>query len=237
MAGQRAGGLLDTTIVANAIFGACSGVSAAGNVVFSRIALPELDKNNYNHGLSLATITAAGSLAVLIPPSMPIITFCLLTSVSVGAALMTGLACGVMMAVIMILFLKVYGLVRPGMIPPKSGEKVPFKEKVSTLKLLLPILLLFALIVGGCFAGWFPATVGGAVGFVAVLLYAVLIKMPPKQILGNIWTGLKGFGSMYMIIVSGQMFGRVVTMSGLAAKIAGWIGGANIAPFLSWALF
>ncbi len=225
------GGLLDTTIVANAIFGACSGVSAAGNVVFSKIALPELDKNHYDHGLSLATITAAGSLAVLIPPSMPIITFCLLTSVSVGAALMTGLACGVMMVIIYIVFLKIYGVVRPSTIPPRENVKIPMMEKVKTLKLLLPILLLFALIVGGCFAGWFPATVGGAVGFVAVLIYAFASHMPPKRIAANIWAGLKGFGSMYMIICSGQMFGRVVTMSGLAASIANFIGKLDIAPF------
>lgn len=230
--GNVRGGLLDTTIVANAIFGACSGVSAAGNVVFSRIALPELDKHNYDHGLSLATITAAGSLAVLIPPSMPIITFCLLTSVSVGAALMTGLACGVMMALLMIIFLKIYGLIFPNKIPPRDHTKVSARERLNSLKLLVPILLLFSLIVGGCFFGWFPATVGGAVGFVAVLIYAIASRMPPKKIAKSIWEGLKGFGSMYMIIVAGQMFGRVVTMSGLAASIANFIGGLHVAPFV-----
>jgi len=197
-----------------------------------RIALPELDKNDYDHGLSLATITAAGSLSVLIPPSMPIVTFCLITSVSVGASLMTGMITGILLMIVMIVFIKIYTLIKPGKVPPRDRSKVPAAEKVKSLRLLIPIIVLFALIVGGCFAGWFPATVGGAVGFVAVFIYAIFKRdVSMKKMMKALWEGLKGFGSMYMLIVAGQVFGRLVTLSGLAATVAKFIGSLNILPF------
>ncbi len=88
------GGLLHATVLANMVFGACSGMSIAGNIVFSRIALPELKKANSYDETLIGTITSAGSLSVLIPPSVPIIAFCLLANVSIGQALMTGISKG-----------------------------------------------------------------------------------------------------------------------------------------------
>ena len=156
------GGLLHAVVLANMVFGACSGMSVAGNIVFSRLALPELKKANYDETLSIGTITSAGSLSVLIPPSVPIIAFCLLANVSIGQALMTGVSDG--------------HHVRHLDHGPDLGHRAraaeqdasPVKEKigllarVKTLYLLLPIAALFALIVGGSFAGWFPSTVAGA---------------------------------------------------------------------------
>ena len=230
------GGLLDTVIISNMVFGACSGMSSAANVVFSRIALPEMEKEGYDRGLSIGTIAGAGSLSVLIPPSMPVLTFCLITNVSIGAALMLGLVTGILFAIIYILFVKVYIRIRPNTVPPKSNEKVPMREKVQSLKLLIPIILLFALIVGGSFVGWFPATVGGAVAAVVVMIYALIKKTPPKKIFRVVWEGVRSFGNMYMIIIAGQMFGRLVALSGLASAIAKFIAGTGLPAFAIFCL-
>ena len=229
--GHRRGGLLDAVVIANMIFGACSGVSAAGNIVFSRIALPELDRHGYDRGLSLGTITSAGSLSVLIPPSMPILVFSLMTGVSAGTALITGFSTGILFAVSMIILLAVLKRVRPDKIPPRDETKIPMREKLGTLKLLIPILLLFALIVGGSFAGWFPATVGGAVAMVAVLIYAICKRMSFKRIWSSIWDGLQGFCNVYLIVIAGSMFGRVIALSGLADTVAGWIAASNLSGY------
>lgn len=234
--GGKKGGLLDTVVVANMIFGACSGSSSAGNVVFSRIAYPELKRQGYDRGLSLSTIAGTGTLSVLIPPSMPIITFCLITNVSVGAALMTGLATGIFFAIIVIIMLHIYLRIFPNKVPPRDETKVPVKEKIASLKLLVPILLLFALIVGGSFLGWFPATTGGAIAFVVVFIYAVCKRMPFKEIMSGIWDGLQSFGNIYLIIIAGQMFGRLVTMSGLADTMASAIAQSNFPPFAVFTL-
>lgn len=231
-------GLLHTVVVANMIFGACSGMSAAGNMVFSKMAMPELRKANYNETMSIGTITAAGSLSVLIPPSIPLISFCLLANVSVGASLVTGVACGILFAFLMCVMNHIISIARPDLVPPpdKSAPKVPLREKLGTLKLLIPILLLFALIVGGSFLGWFPATAGGAVAVVAVLVYAVAKRTPFKVILNAIVEGIVSFAGVYLIIVAGQFFGRFVTLTGMATYLSEIITSAHIPAYAVFCL-
>jgi tripartite ATP-independent transporter DctM subunit len=225
------GGLLHSVVLANMVFGACSGMSVAGNIVFSRIALPELRKANYDETLSIGTITSAGSLSVLIPPSVPIIAFCLLAGVSIGQALMTGISAGILFAVLTMLLIVVIGLVQPKKIPPRSSERVSVWEKVKTLRLLLPIAVLFALIVGGSFAGWFPSTVGGAVAVVAILVYAVAKRTRPKIVWRGLIEGVLSFAGVYLIIIAGQFFSRFVTVTGMADAISDYIASVQMAPF------
>lgn len=234
--GRVRGGLLHSVVLANMIFGACSGMSSAGNIVFSKIALPELRKNGYDETLSIGTITSAGSLSVLIPPSVPILAFSLLAGVSIGKALVTGVSTGIMFAILMMLFIVVIGKVKPHLIPEADKTKTPIREKLGTLKLLLPIFLLFALIVGGSFLGWFPATVGGAMAFVAVLIYCLAKRVPLKDIFMGVMEGTSGFANVYLIIIAGQLFSRFVTVSGMADFISGAIASVNMAPYLVFCL-
>lgn len=230
------GGLLHTVVVANMIFGACSGMSSAGNIVFSKIALPELKKAGYNDTLSVGTITCAGSLSVLIPPSIPIISFSLLAGVSIGQALIVGISTGIVFAILMMLMIVVIGFIKPGYIPPRETVKVPVAEKLKTLTLLLPIVALFALIVGGSFLGWFPATVGGAVAVVAILIYCLCRRLPLKNIFQGVMEGVASFANVYLIIIAGQFFSRFVTVTGLADTLSRGIASANLAPYLVFCL-
>lgn len=234
--GRVRGGLLHSVVLANMIFGACSGMSSAGNIVFSKIALPELRKANYDETLSIGTITCAGSLSVLIPPSVPIISFSLLAGVSIGSALVVGISTGIIFALLMMLMIVVIGIIQPKKIPPRESVRVPIKEKLKTLTLLLPIFALFALIVGGSFAGWFPATVGGAVAVVAILIYCFARHLPLKGIFQGIMEGVSSFANVYLIIVAGQFFSRFVTVTGLADAISRAIATMNMPPYLVFCL-
>lgn len=160
------GGLLYVLVGANAIFGACSGISTVGNVVFGKIAMPELEKKKYDRKLSLGTIVGAGALSSLIPPSIPVVIFCLLTNLSIGTTLMYGLSLGIVMIVLLCVMIKIYTMIFPDKVPPKNdGEVITMREKVKSLRHLIPFVLIFALIVGGTLTGWFPSTVAGAVEF------------------------------------------------------------------------
>lgn len=234
--GRVHGGLLHSVVLANMIFGACSGVSSAGNIVFSKIALPELKKSGYDETLSIGTITCAGSLSVLIPPSVPIISFSLLAGVSIGKALVCGISTGIVFALLMMLLIVIIGKVKPALIPARETEKVPMIEKIKTMKLLLPIFALFALIVGGSFLGWFPATVGGAVAVVAILIYCFAKRLPVKQIFEGVMEGASSFANVYLIIVAGQFFSRFVTVTGLADSISRGIATMHMAPYLVFCL-
>lgn len=231
--GRFRGGLLYATIGANTLFGACSGVSSAGNVVFSKIAMPELEKANYNRNISMGCICASGCLSSLIPPSVPIITFCLLTNLSIGTALVYGTAGGIFFTLLMFLAVKVISVTMKGVIPlvTEGDRNVTWKDRLSSLKLLLPIVFLFALIVGGSFFGWFPATVGGAVAMVVIIIYALAQGMPPKKIFDHIWEGVVMFGSLMLIIICGSLFSRFIALTGLAAALANGIASMHIPTF------
>lgn len=231
--GRVRGGLLYTVVCANALFGACSGISVAGNVVFGRLAVPELERQGYDRSLSYGTVTGAGVLSSLIPPSIPIIMWCLITNMSIGNTLMYGLSAGIIMVVILCLFIFIYSLVRPDKVPStKDLPKVSLLEKVKSLRYVIPILLVFALIIGGAVRGWFPATVGGAVAVFALIIYAFAKKVPAREIWHCIWDAAVMNAGMFPIIMAGTIFSRFISLTGLADSMAKLIAGANMPRIL-----
>lgn len=241
--GRVRGGMLYTVVGANAIFGACSGSSVAGSVVFGKMALPELRKMGYDESYSMGCICASGALSSLIPPSMAIIMFCLLApspilfngrsmTMSVGVALSGGIMPGILTAILLCLTVRVLGAVKPGVIPPASGERVPIKDKLKSLAFFIPILCLFALIIGGTMLGWFAATVGGAIGAVAVVVYAVIRRVPAKRVFECLWEAAVMEGAIFPIILSGSIFSKFISASNVASSITKMIANINASPFV-----
>lgn len=227
--GRIRGGLLYTVVAANAVFGACSGSSVAGNIVFGRLALPELDERGYKRKWSLGCITASGALSCLIPPSMAIIMYCMVVpdTLSVGTALMCGIGPGLLVAVMLCVTVLIISFVDKGSIPPGGGPKVSWGKKFKALLGLIPIILLFALIIGGCFLGWFTATVGGAIGAMAVTIYALCKRIPLKRIAWNMWDAACMEAGIFPIIIAGQLFGSFIAGSGLADMMSNAISSVN----------
>lgn len=231
--GRIKGGLLFTVVAANAVFGACSGSSIAGNIVFGKLSMPELEAAGYSRKYSLGCIAASGALSTLIPPSMAIIMYCMISPITmnVGTALMCGVIPGILTAVLLCVTVRVIGKIVPGSIPPGGGPKVPIAEKLKSLTLLIPIICLFGLIIGGTFAGWFTATVGGAIGAVAVVVYAIVKKLPIKTIWHCIWEAGTMEAGIFPIIISGQLFGAFIAMTGLASNLATLISTVHAPAF------
>lgn len=232
--GRTRGGLLYTVVASNAIFGACSGSPIAGCIVFGKLALPELNRAGYEESNSLGCIAASSALATLIPPSTGILTFCLVApspilyngesiTISVGKALSAGIIPGILTAIVLCIAIRLLAVVKKDSIPPSTGEKVPMAEKLKSLKLFVPIIILFGLIIGGSTLGWFSATVGGAVGAVAVLIFALLKGVSLKRIAVNMWESATMEGSIFPIIVGGQIFSAFITRSRLADYLSEFI--------------
>ena len=236
--GRVKGGLLYVVVCANAVFGACSGSSIAGNIVFGKLAMPELEAAGYDRKYSLGCIAASGALSTLIPPSMAIIMTCLLApdSLSVGTALMCGIGPGIAVALGLCITVRIVGFIKPGTIPPGGGPKVPVIEKIKSLRLLIPIILLFGLIIGGTFLGWFTATVGGAIGAMAICIYALCLRMPLKKIGACIWEACCMEAGIFVIIISGQLFGSFVSATHLADALANLIAAVNAPAFVVFCL-
>ena len=241
--GRVRGGTLFSVIAANGVFGACSGSSVAGSVVFGKMALPELRKQGYDESYAMGCICSAGALSSLIPPSMAIITFCLMApsplrfngnniTLSVGAALSAGIIPGILTALALCLTVRILARVKPGCVPPGGGPKVPMGEKLKSLRFLLPIFVLFGLIIGGTMAGWFSATIGGAIGAVATCIYAAFKRVPFKKVIECLREAAIMEGAIFPIILSGSIFSKFIAASGLASWLAQQISNLNAAPFV-----
>ncbi len=228
------GGLLYTVVCANAVFGACSGSSIAGNIVFGRMSIPELRKRGYDEKLCYGTIASSGALSTLIPPSMGILMFCIIApndfNLNIANALSCGIFPGIVTAVALCLTIFIYGLVKKGSIPPAAKEGFSAKEKLKSLAFLIPILLLFMLIIGGTMLGWFPAVVGGAVGAIACLVYAVFKRLPFKRIWACIVDSAVMEAGIFPIIIGGQIFSRLVSLTGLANYLSQAVASLNAPP-------
>ena len=121
---------------------------------------------------------------------------------------------------IMMFIIKGTQLIRPNKVPEPTEEdrNITIQDKIKSLKLLVPILALFALIVGGSFFGWFSATVGGAVASVAIIIYALIRRMPIKQLIHAVCESASQFAGIYLMIVAGSLFSRFITTTRSAAS-------------------
>ena len=232
--GRVRGGLLYTLVMANAAFGACSGISTAGSITFARLALPEMEKAGYDRKLSMGAICGSGILSTLIPPSIGIILICvIMNNLSIGTALNYGLSCGLLLIAIMCVGVFVYVRLFPNKVADTSAmTKVPMKEKLASLKSLVPIIFVFLLIIGGTMLGWFAATVAGAVASVALIIYALVKRIPVKEVLRCMWDAAVVNAGFFPIIVAGNMFSRFAATTGIVTAVANFIASLSLPPYV-----
>jgi len=229
--GKLKGGMLMATVVASAIFGAACGQFMASVAVFAKIAIPELNKYKYDKPLSMACIATSGTLSVLIPPSVPIIIFCILLDVSIGRSLVAGIIPGILLAILLLAEIWLIGVFKPTAMP-KIETVITWRERFSSLKLVVPVLFLIALIIGGMYAGVFAPTVGGAIGSAGVLIIAGIKRVTGKTIAGGFYETVLVNAQLFPMLIGGFLFARFILLSGLSANLMDLIAMANFSPYL-----
>jgi tripartite ATP-independent transporter DctM subunit len=229
--GGLRGGLLMSTIAAGVLFGACSGSGLAMAAIFAKLAIPELDKYKYDKSISMGCIATSAGLDALIPPSVGIIIFCVLLDQSIGRALVGGIVPGILYAVLLMVTIWIIGIFKPQAIP-KSDIQVNWKEKFKTLKLIGPVLFLFILVMGGMFAGVFAPTVGGAIGSVGVILYALVTRIKIRTLVSSFYETALVNAQIFLLALGGFIFARLVALSGLPNGLIKLMTDANLSPLL-----
>jgi C4-dicarboxylate transporter, DctM subunit len=231
--GSLKGGLAMATIGACAAFAAVSGSSMATAATMSTVALPEMRKHNYNLSLATGTLAAGGTIGILIPPSVILVVYGMLTQTSIGKLFLAGFIPGILQAVIFIAVIAFLCWRTPGLAP--AGESSSLKEKVRSLKNIWIVLLLFFLVIGGIYFGVFSPTEGAAVGAAGAFVFAVARRKLSFKNFGNsLIETVKYSGMIFFIMVGAMMLGYFFAVTRLPNEIATVIGSLAINKYLIW---
>lgn len=170
--GHRKGGVAMAAVGACAGFGSICGSSLATAATMSRVALPELRRYGYSGGFSTATLAAGGTLGILIPPSVILVIYAILTEQNIAKLFLAAFIPGILAALGYIVTISIYVRVYPD--SAGTREPVPMAERWRALLDVWPVLVVFGLVVGGIYAGWFTPTEGAAIGAAGTGLIALV---------------------------------------------------------------
>ncbi|MEM6940692.1 MAG: TRAP transporter large permease [Pseudomonadota bacterium] len=227
--GHRRGGVAMAAVGACAGFGAICGSSLATAATMSKVALPELKRYGYSGGFSTATLAAGGTLGILIPPSVILVIYAIITEQNIAKLFLAAFIPGILAALGYMLTISLY--VR--LYPDSAGTRaaVPMGERFRALAGCWPVLVIFALVVGGIYAGWFTPTEGAAIGAAGTGLAALLSGSLSWRVLGESLLGTARTTAMIFFIVLGAAFyNGFLALSGVPQFMADWVVGQGYSP-------
>ena len=239
--GRIKGGLGISTVAANAVFAAVTGISIASAAVFTKVAVPEMIRLGYKPRFAVGVVTGSSVLGMLIPPSLLLILFGVLTETSIGDLFKGGILPGILLSFAFCVLILVMAYRFPDYIGGDRVQAVAARDakRMSAIRAvwkLLPIAALIALVLGGIYAGWFTPTESGAVG----ALGALLLALGKRRLNGaKLWQVLVETGhvtvAILFLIISANMYGRMLALSGITHYIATNIttSGMGLYPFIS----
>jgi len=229
--GHLPGGLAMATIGACAGFSAICGSTNATAATMAAAALPEMKRYNYKPGLATGVVAAGGSLGILIPPSVIFIVYGIMTQQSIGKLFVAGILPGILLTLLFAGTIALWVTLKPDLAP--RGPRFTLREKVSSLSGLAETLVLFIIIMGGLFVGFFTPTEAGAVGAFSTLTIAVVRRQIDWKGLVTALRETTRISCMIMIIVTGAtIFGHFLAVTRIPFEIAGWISGFDLPAWM-----
>ncbi|MCZ4351001.1 TRAP transporter large permease [Roseovarius aestuarii] len=229
------GGLLHANIAASTLFSATSGSSVATAATIGTVALPEVSKRNYNERLFLGSLAAGGTLGILIPPSIHLILYGMITQSSIPQLYSAAMIPGLLLALIFGGIIIVCCLLRPSM----GGDAIrtTWKERFSSLPSILPIVGLFLTVVGSIYAGWATPTEAASLGLVFALVLAACYRRLSVAMLHAAFLGTMRTTAMIMLIVMVSYFlNFVLAFLGIPQALTRFIGDMGLTPTMTMVL-
>ena len=225
--GRVRGGLSIATIAASAGFSAICGSSTATTATMGVVCYPEMKKYNYRETLATGCVCAGGTLGVLIPPSTGFILYGTAAQIAVGKMFAAGIFPGLLMTICYCVVVVVLVRIDPAAGP--SGERFTVPVMLKSLGGIIPVIVLFILVLGGIFTGWFTATEGGAIGAFGAFIFMVLRR---KATLANLRNSLKDTiktsAMILFIIIGANAFNSFLTVTNMPMALAKWAVGLNV---------
>ena len=192
-----------------------------------KIALPEMKRYNYDDQLATGTVAAAGTLGVLIPPSTILLVYGYLTQESIGKLFIAGILPGILLSAFFVLTVFLICLRNPALGPP--GAPTRLREKLLAATGIIETVILFALVIGGLFAGWFSPTKAGAIGAAGALVIGLARRELSWRAFWEASKDAVRTSCMVLFIITGAViFGHFMALSRIPFVLADWVGGLPI---------
>jgi len=233
--GHLRGGMAMATIGACAGFAAVSGSTTATAATMATVALPEMKRYGYKDSLATACVAAGGTLGILIPPSIILILYGIITLEPIGKLLIAGILPGILQT---ILFMgTVYIQVRrnPDIAPLRA--EAGFSEKLTSLKKVWPVLAIFTLAVGGIYLGVFTPTEAGAVGAFGAFIFSLATgHLNKESLVGALDQAARTTAMIFLIVIGATVFGQFLAVTKIPFELSAFVAGLGISRYLIMAI-
>lgn len=229
--GRFKGGLAMAAVLASAAFGAICGSSVATAATITSVALPEMRRHGYSGRLSTGTLAAGGTLGILIPPSVPLVIYAILTEQNIAKLFAAAMIPGIIAMVGYMIAIAIYVRVVPGQAPDvdDNRERLTLKSFMG----ILPIAAVFLIVFGGIYGGMFTPTEGASVGaactFIAALLKRELTFAKLKQCF---YATAEGSAMIFMIFIGADIMNSALALSQVPAQLAALVQSWGLAPLM-----
>jgi C4-dicarboxylate transporter, DctM subunit len=220
--GHIPGGLAMATVGGATAFKALCGSAVATAATFSSVAIPEMDRYGYSKTLSTGLVAVVGTLGCLIPPSVYLIVFGLITEQSVGKLFLAGILPGLAIAVLFVFTIYGWAKINPALAP--AGEKSTWRQRMFSLPEVAVVLAVFVLMITGLLRGFFTPTEAGSVGTMAVLLLVVLRKqLRFKEYVKAIGDAMRTATMILLLIGGSAILGHFITITNIPQLMSDWV--------------
>ena len=225
------GRLLHVNILACGIFGSVSGSSAATCATVSKIALPELRRRGYDESVAVGSLATAGTLGIMIPPSIIMVVYAVAAEVSIVRVFIAGMIPGILVMALFSAYIAIWAVLNPTKQPPKEPA-LSFREKMRASAQLIPCAILIIAVIGTMFVGWATATEAAGFGVLGSLILAAVTRTLTWQSFKESLMGATRLSCMIMFILAGAAFlTKAMALTGIPSALAAGTEALNLGPF------
>ncbi len=229
--GHRKGGIAMAAVGACAGFGAICGSSLATAATMGQVALPELRRYGYSGSLATGALAAGGTLGIMIPPSVPLVIYAILTQESIGKLFMAAVIPGIIAMLGYMLVIRIIVHLKPSAGP--AGAEVPWSEKLKSLLEVLPVVGVFVVVIVGIYGGWANPTEAAAIGAAACGILALVTGgMGMKGVIDSALGTAQATAMIFLVLLGADMLNTTLALSQMPAELANWVKGSGLAPLL-----
>ena len=229
--GHRRGGVAIAAIGACAGFGAICGSSLATAATMGQVAQPELRRFGYSGSLATGALAAGGTLGIMIPPSVPLVIYAILTQESIGKLFMAAILPGIIAMLGYMLVVRIVVGLNPKAGP--AGQLASWPERLTSLLAVFPVLLVFAVVTVGIYGGWANPTEAAAIGAAACGILAVIAGgMRGKGLIDSALGTAQATAMIFLVLLGADMMNTTLALSQMPGDLAGWVRASGFSPLL-----